>query len=127
MNSLRNLQGRWSMPSIGPPLLKSFSSSRTEEEGGDAPNKRPKLDCQDIADKVRLFGLSQIILFSSSIHVAPYGFFWATYYCAIREYHESRGAKKCREEIPSELSISGGKFSSGAKTYQSRYIFVILR
>lgn len=56
MNSLRNLQGRWSMPSIGPPLLKSFSSSRTEEEGGDAPNKRPKLDCQDIADKVRLFG-----------------------------------------------------------------------
>ena len=56
MISLINLRGRWRSPQDRTATSNYHSSSRTEEEAGDAPNKRPKLDCQDIADKVRLFG-----------------------------------------------------------------------
>lgn len=59
--------------------------------------------------------------------IAPYGFLWTTYHCSIRRYLKSRGAEKCREEIPSDLSIPGGEFSSSTKAYQSRYIFLRIR
>lgn len=65
MISLRNLLGRWQWRSPRHPTATSnyhHSSSRTEGEGGDAPNKRPKLDCQDIADKVRCLAHSRSIL-----------------------------------------------------------------
>ena len=63
---------------------------------------------------------------SSSMHVAAYGFLWTTYHNPVRKCLEGRSAKKCREKIPGDLSIPGGKFSSSTKAYQSRYIFVIL-
>ena len=91
--SLRKLRGRWRSSSIRPPLLIVISSSRTEEEGGDAPNKRPKLDCQDIADKVRLICL--FILFSSSPNT--YSPLWIFLGDLLQPHPRVRRKPRCEE------------------------------